>query len=189
MRRAGLLSMLLLLALPLLAESSRFEADPAQSKVAFRVGGTMHEVHGTFHLGSGNVTFGPGQISGLIVVSAASGVSGSDTRDRRMTTSILEAPHFAEATFRPEHLTGEIAPTGGSSVQVTGVLTLHGTPHDLTVPLEVHIDGKTCTANTRFIIPYIEWGLKNPSTFLLKVDKEVAMEVTLVGQLSTSEQR
>jgi polyisoprenoid-binding protein YceI len=189
MRRAGLLSMLLLLALPALAQSTSFKADPTQSKVAFRVGGTLHETHGTFSLKSGDVTFGPGQISGLIVVSAGSGTSGNDTRDRRMTSSILDAPHFAEATFRPEHLTGEIASTGSSTVQVTGVLTLHGTPHDLTVPLEVHIDSKTCTAKTQFMIPYIQWGLKDPSTFLLKVDKEVTMEITLVGQISTSTQR
>jgi hypothetical protein len=56
----------------------------------------------------------------------------------------------------------------------------------VTVPVQIHIDGKTCTRKTRFVIPYVKWGLKDPSTFLLRVDKEVEMEIALVGQLSAT---
>jgi hypothetical protein len=83
-------------------------------------------------------------------------------------------------------MVGSISAIGDSVVQVEGVFTLHGAPHDLTVPMQIHIGGTTCTAKTRFMIPYVKWGLKDPSTFLLRVDKEVGMEITLVGQLSSS---
>jgi hypothetical protein len=50
--------------------------------------------------------------------------------------------------------------------------------------MQIHIEGENCTAKTHFIIPYVKWGLKDPSTFLLRVSKEVEINITLVGQLS-----
>jgi polyisoprenoid-binding protein YceI len=165
--------------------------NPDQSEVVFSLGDVLHQVHGTFHVQSGSVRFdsGSSQMSGSIVVAAGSGKSGNNTRDHRMSADILNAPQFTEATFGPRHLNGAIAPTGDSTVQVDGVFTLHGTPHDLTLPMQIHMDGTTCTAKTHFMIPYVKWGLKDPSTFLLRVNKEVDMEITLVGQLSTATPR
>jgi polyisoprenoid-binding protein YceI len=150
------------------------------------LGDVLHSVHGSFHVESGTVQFDPGspQISGSIVVAAGSGKSGNDTRDHKMSTDILNASKFTEATFVPRHMNGSLAANGDSTVQVDGVFTLHGTPHDLTVPMQIHIDGKACTAKTHFVVPYVKWGLKDPSTFLLRVDKEVAMDITLTGQLA-----
>ena len=169
-------------------QAETFIVDPGQSDVAFSLADVLHSVHGKFHVESGTVQFdlSSPNISGSIVVAAGSGKSGNDTRDHKMSTDILNAPKFAEVTFVPQHMNGSIASTGDSTVQVDGVFTLHGTPHDLTVPMQIHIDGKTCTAKTHFMIPYVKWGLKDPSTFLLKVDKEVDMDITLAGQLSGS---
>ncbi len=170
------------------AQGETFLVNPDQSEVAFSLGDVLHQVHGTFHVQSGSVQFNhsSSQMSGAIVVAAGSGKSGNGTRDHRMSVDILDAPRFAEVTFNPRHLNGAISASGDSAVQVDGVFTLHGTPHDLTVPMQIHIDGKTCTAKTNFVIPYVKWGLKDPSTFLLRVNKEVGMEITLVGQLSTN---
>jgi hypothetical protein len=71
-----------------------------------------------------------------------------------------------------------------STIQVTGTFTLHGKPHELTVPMQVHIDGMNCTAKTHFVVPYVKWGLKDPSNFLLKVAKEVEIDLTLGRSLS-----
>jgi polyisoprenoid-binding protein YceI len=173
------------------AHGTEFVINPGPSEVVFSLGDVLHHVRGTFRVQRGMVQFDPGssQMSGLIVVASGSGSSGNKTRDHRMTSDILDAPHFEEATFSPKHLNGEIASTGDSAVQVNGVLTLHGTAHELTVPMQIHIDGKNCTAKARFTIPYVKWGLKDPSTFILRVDKEVDMEITLVGQLSTHTQQ
>jgi polyisoprenoid-binding protein YceI len=170
------------------AQDRTFVVNPGQSDVAFGLGDVLHQVHGTFHVESGSVRFGPGspQMSGAILVAAGSGNSGNGTRDHRMTVDILNAPQFTEAIFSPKHLHGELGASGDSTVQVDGIFTLHGVAHDLTVPMQIHIDGTTCTAKTHFMIPYVKWGLKDPSTFLLRVNKEVAMDITLVGQLSTA---
>jgi polyisoprenoid-binding protein YceI len=86
----------------------------------------------------------------------------------------------------PKSYQGTIAASGDSSIQVTGAFTLHGTPHELTVPVQIHIEGTNLTAKTHFTVPYVQWGLKDPSMFMLKVAKEVGIDLTLVGHLSPS---
>jgi polyisoprenoid-binding protein YceI len=173
-----------------LAQGETFLVNPDQSEVAFSLGDVLHQVHGTFHVQSGSVQFSHNspELSGSLVVAAGSGKSGNNTRDHRMSVDILEAPRYTEASFSPKRLDGAISASGDSTVRVDGVFTLHGTAHDLTIPMQIHIDGKTCTAKTSLMIPYVKWGLKDPSTFLLRVNKEVAMDITLVGQLSTTPQ-
>jgi polyisoprenoid-binding protein YceI len=101
-----------------------------------------------------------------------------------MTDTVLDAPHFADVSFAPQSYQGTAAPSGDSTVQLTGTFTLHGTPHELTVPMQIHIDGANCTAKTHFIVPYVKWGLKDPSVFILKVTKEVDVNLILIGHLS-----
>jgi polyisoprenoid-binding protein YceI len=125
-------------------------------------------------------------ISGLVVVTAGSGNSGDQGRDKKMNTDVLDVSHFAEVSFVPKSYQGALAATGDSTIQVSGVFTLHGTPHDLTVPMQIHIDGATLTAKTHFTVPYVKWGLKDPSIFILKVAKEVDIDLTLIGSLFPS---
>lgn len=169
-----------------MAQQQTFTADPATSSVAFALTGTGHEVHGTFHVQSGTIQFDRSapKMSGSIVVSAASGESGDKGRDKKMHSDVLEVDHFADVTFAPQSYQGAIAPSGDSTVQVNGVFTLHGTPHDLTVPMLIHIDGSNVSATGKFVVPYVKWGLKDPSVFILKVAKEVQIDLTLKGTLA-----
>ena len=168
-----------------LAQQQAFTVDPQASQVAFSLGDVLHSVHGTFHVQSGAVEFNRTvpKISGNIVVAAGSGDSGNANRDRKMSTDILDAPQFAVASFAPASYQGTIAPAGDSTIQVTGIFTLHGAPHEMTVPMQLHIEGANCTAKTHFIVPYVKWGLKDPSTFILRVSKDVDIDLILVGHL------
>jgi hypothetical protein len=49
--------------------------------------------------------------------------------------------------------------------------------------MQIHIDGSALTAKGHFVVPYVQWGLKDPSIFILKVAKEVDIDLTLVGNL------
>jgi polyisoprenoid-binding protein YceI len=170
-----------------LAQHQTLTVNPDASQVAFSLGGTGHHVQGTFHVQKGSIDFDPGakKISGEVIVAAGSGNSGEPGRDKNMNNNVLDIVHFAEVTFAPSSFQGTIAPSGDSTIQVSGVFTLHGTPHDLTVPMQIHIDGTNLTAKGHFTVPYVKWGLKDPSIFILKVAKEVDVDLNLSGRLTT----
>jgi polyisoprenoid-binding protein YceI len=169
-----------------LAQHQTFTVNPDASKVAFSLGGSGHHVDGTFHVQSGSIDFDRSSqsISGSVVVSAGSGDSGEPSRDKNMNANVLDVAQYAEISFAPKSYQGTVAASGDSTIQVAGVFTLHGTPHDLTVPMQIHIDGATLTAKTHFAVPYVQWGLKDPSIFILKVAKVVDIDLTLLGSLS-----
>jgi len=170
------------------AQHQNFTVDPGASKVAFALGGTGHHVDGTFHVQSGSIDFDPAaaKMNGSVVVAAGSGDSGDKGRDKKMFTDVLDVAHFADVTFVPRSFQGAIAASGDSTIQVTGTFTLHGTAHDLTVPMQLHIEGSALLAKTHFVVPYVQWGLKDPSIFILKVAKEVDIDLALSGRLSVS---
>jgi polyisoprenoid-binding protein YceI len=177
--------LLCLLPAALAAQSHIFTVDSKTSEVAFTLGDVLHTVHGVFQIQSGSIAFdsGSSKISGSIIVAAGSGNSGGGARDKRMTKDILDAPHFNEITFVPQSYEGGLRSSGISTIQVKGIFTLHGVPHEITVPMQVDIDGAKCRAQTRFPVPYVKWGLKDPSTFVLKVGKEVEIDLKLAGSI------
>jgi polyisoprenoid-binding protein YceI len=168
------------------AQQQTFTVNPDSSSVGFALTGTGHQVHGTFHVQSGTIQFDRSapKMSGTIVVSAASGESGDKGRDKKMHSDVLDVERFADVTFAPQSYQGTLASTGDSAIQVSGTFTLHGTPHEITVPMQVHIDGSNLTAKGQFVIPYVKWGLKDPSIFILKVAKDVQINLTLVGTVT-----
>lgn len=167
------------------AQQQNFTVDPKASQVAFSLNGNGHRVIGTFQVASGTVEFDrtTRSITGLIVVAAASGSSGDASRDTKMNNQVLDVKRYTEITFLPQRYDGQIAPIGDSSIQVSGTFTLHGTPHDLSVPMQIHIYGAALTASAHFAVPYVRWGLKDPSVFVLKVAKDVVIDLTLTGKL------
>lgn len=169
-----------------LAQHETFTVNPGASQVAFSLGGSGHHVQGTFHVQSGSIEFDPSarKISGIVTVTAASGDSGEPSRDKKMNSDVLDTTHFSQVTFAPSSYEGNLAPTGDSTIQVSGIFTLHGTPHDLTLPMQIHIDGANLTAKGHFTVPYVKWGLKDPSIFILKVAKEVDIDLTLSGHVT-----
>ena len=149
----------------------------------------MHTVHGKFALKSSALRFDPstGKIAGTIIVDATSGESGNSSRDGRMHREILESVKFPEIIFTPTEMTGTIAAAGSSKVEVSGRFHLHGQDHDVTLPVEVTSDGKVLQIAIRFEIPYVQWGLKNPSNFFLRVADKVAINIEASGHLQPAE--
>jgi polyisoprenoid-binding protein YceI len=162
--------------------------DPAHSKVHWTLGSTLHTVHGTFALKRGTLRLEPesGKASGEIVADATSGESGNDSRDKKMHKEILETARYTEIVFRPDHVEGKVQAAGSSSVQVHGTFVLHGAEHELTLPVQAELAADHWKGTSTFSVPYIQWGLKNPSTFLLKADPSVGIELELSGERQDS---
>ena len=178
---------LLFTSLSVLAQGISLELDPAQTTIHFTVGSTLHTVHGSFKLKRGIIQFDPasGKASGQIVIDLASGESGNDSRDKRMHKEILQSDRFPDATFTPDRFEGKYLPEGESQLQVHGVFNIHGADHELTLPMTVNTKSGELVAKTQFTIPYLKWGFKNPSTFILRVSDHVDMEVTATGRVGS----
>lgn len=170
------------------AQEKVFQLDPAQSRVNFTLGDVLHTVHGTFHLKSGTIRFNPatGEASGSLVVDATSGNSGNQSRDRRMHRQILQDQTYPEIVFTPQHVSGKLEPEGTSQIELQGLMSLHGQQHPMTVAMPVQLSHDQASADVHFVVPYVKWGLKNPSTFILRVSDKVNIDVHAVGHLSDS---
>ena len=183
--RGALLLIVAVLSPSVLRAQQNLVIDPARSEVHFTLSDVLHTVHGTFHVQQGKIAFNrvSGEASGSVVVDALSGQSGNSARDRRMTNEELKAQSYKNVTFAPTHFTGEFHSEGDSSLQIHGVLTLLGTEHEIDVPMKVQINGNQVHASGGFAVPYVQWGLKDPSTLMLRVSKEVQIDISLMGSV------
>lgn len=171
------LLILALLAGPLCAAAATLTFDPARTKVSYKVESSLHTVHGTFKLKSGEMKYdqASGAASGAIVVDAASG--GSGARDKRMAKVVLEADKYPEIVFRPEHVEGT------AQAKVKGKFIIHGSEHEITIPAEVKMGPAEAAVTLKFAVPYVDWGMKNPGNFLLKVKDTVEIEIETVAKI------
>jgi polyisoprenoid-binding protein YceI len=160
--------------------------DGRPSSVHWTVDSSLHTVHGTFALESGTIHFDPatGKAGGRIGVLATSGESGNSSRDARMHKEILETAKYPEAAFRPTQVEGKVLLKGTSDVKVHGVFKIHGTDHDLTANVHAEVLGDHWKGTAQFEVPYVDWGIKDPSNFFLKVKHVVHVDLELSGQAS-----
>jgi polyisoprenoid-binding protein YceI len=184
--RLAPIALALALAAPLLAQEVTVELDPAETHIGFTLSDVLHTVHGTFKLKNGTIRFDPatGAASGLVVVDTTSGESGNQARDRKMHKEILLSQQYPETTFTPVRIQGQVAPQGESQVEIQGVIRLDGKDHESVLTAHVQLAGDQLTATTNFVVPYVEWGLKNPSTFILRVSDKVDIDIHASGHVS-----
>lgn len=188
------LSGLFFCALGARAQQTVVRLDPANTKIDFTLGATLHSVHGTFKLKSGEIQVNPqtGQASGSIVADATSGNSDNSSRDQNMHKNILQSDRFPEISFSPALITAipghtveqALESRGTNQLRANGIFRLLGQTHDMTMDLTVENDGNGhLEIATAFAVPYILWGLKSPNTFILRVDNTVNLEIHSQAQV------
>jgi len=174
---------LLLLTTALSAEDTVLELDPAQTQVEFTLSDVLHTVHGAFKLKRGTVRydFATGRASGEMVIDAQSGDSGSEARDKRMHKNILESDRYPDIVFIPDHVEGVL-----SKASVHGAFRIHGKDHEVTLLVEAVPTGSEMDIKTYLVVPYVQWGMKNPSTLLLRVGNKVNIDIHARARIHTS---
>ena len=159
--------------------ATSFDLDPSRTTINFTLHDPLHTVHGTFKVKGGSMQLDSdtGKASGEMVIDLASGISGNGSRDKRMHKEILESQKYPDAIFTPDRVAGQITREGTSEIDVHGLFRIHGADHVMTLHFQVRANGGQYSASTHFTIPYVQWGMKNPSNFLLKVDDKVEIDV------------
>lgn len=179
-------SLALATASPARAAEQTLTLDPAKTRITFLLGATGHDVEGAFALRSGALRLdaATGTASGEIVVDLTVGKTGNDSRDGTMQEKVLETPKFPVATLRTERFTGTLATSGSSQITLEGTLSLHGTDHPVKIPAKVAIAGTRLSATAELPVPFVEWGLTDPSIMFLRVEKVVQVRLAVEGELA-----
>jgi polyisoprenoid-binding protein YceI len=169
--------------IPPSAQEVIIDLDPSKGTVQFALSAVLHTLHGTFKVKGGTVRWeiATGKTRGQIVVDVKSGYTGVAARDRQMHDAVLESDRFPEAVFSPDRVTGQVSMEGESQVDVHGILRIHGQDHEVTFHGKVNLQDDRVTASAKFVMPYVSWGMKDPSTFVLRVNDKVDLEMSLTG--------
>jgi polyisoprenoid-binding protein YceI len=183
------LLMLLALAVPaatLDAAGWGLRLDPATTRVGFTLQATLHKVEGTIPLKEGVITFDAagGAASGRLVLDATGVRTGNESRDRKMHTEVLESARFQEIVFIVQRVELQVDASGKGTVTLLGTLSIHGSEHPLTIQARVRREGERAFAEGDFTVPYVAWGMADPSVFLLRVAKQVQVHFATSGTLT-----
>jgi polyisoprenoid-binding protein YceI len=167
-------------AIPANAQQLSVTLDPVTTQINFTLAATLHTVHGAFKLKSGQLQWdtSTGHATGSIVIDATSGNTDNASRDKNMHAQVLESAKFPEITFAPSEIKGTLNKAGQSQLTAAGIIRVHGQDHETTLNLSVQPAANgTLQATAQFPIPYVKWGMKDPSTFLLHVGDTVNLEI------------
>ena len=186
LKSAFLFPILLGLALPLLAGEQILTLDPEASQVTFVLEATGHDVHGNLFLQPGEIRFdtATGAATGEVKIDARRSETGNSRRDKKMHKVVLKSEEHPLIVFTVERMEGEVATTGASNIQLFGTVSLLGVEHRLTLAVDLEIEVERFRATTTFTVPYVEWGLQDPSFLFLRVGKVVEVTVSIEGILT-----
>jgi len=169
------------------AETYTYRLDPAATTIRFVLDATMHKVRGTAALERGEIRFDDsGTAGGEVVVDATSLDSGNAKRDRDMHEKVLESERFPDIVLIVDGFAGVFDAKSTSEVAVDARLRIHGEEHPLELEMTLVPRDRRFAASTSFVVPYVEWGMENPSKAFLRVAKQVEITIEAEGTLDVA---
>ena len=101
-----------------------------------------------------------------------------------MAAAVLESARFPDIRFRAERVEGRPEADGTFHGLLHGTLVLHGGEHAVVVEVDGAVVDDVVTARGRFTVPYVAWGLADPSLLFLTVAKTVDVDVPPEGRVT-----
>ncbi len=170
---------------PILATERVMTLEPGNTTVSFHLGATGHDVEGRMHLTAGEIRFDTeqGTASGKVEIDLKPTETGNPKRDKTMHKKVFETERFPLVVFEPNRFEGALPTSGSGEVEIFGTVAIHGSEHPLSMKAQFEIEGDQFEGTTTFAVPYVDWGLENPSMFVLRVAKNVDVTVKTNGSL------
>lgn len=183
-----ILLLTLVAAVPASAEELVLRLDPAATTVTFTLQATMHTAEGTVPVESGEIRFdrASGQASGQVILDARRASTASEGRDTKMHAEVLESERYPTIVFAPTRLEASEEGPDRGRVKLSGTLSIHGSDHPVELVATVRRDGDRIVADAPLVVPYVAWGMHDPSVFVLRVAKQVEVRIHAVGTLSAA---
>lgn len=161
--------------------------DPGSTQIRFKLGSVMRDIRGTFQFKGGALAIDPDSTlaQGELLVDATTGRTGNAGHDKELQ-DVLETSRYPSIFFHAEHLRGEVPKHDGSSdVIAEGTFNIHGADHPMQMKVHLVRVGGALSATTRFMVPYVEWGMKNPRGEFFHYSKVVQVDVNAKGTVRT----
>ena len=101
--------------------------------------------------------------------------------------SVLPGPVCGELLISPEsairhtQVTGQLRTDGQFQARLQGVLTLHRAGRQIVMEVQGQLIGDSLAAMSHFSVPYVDWGMKDPSILFFTVAKQVEIDIVTVS--------
>ncbi len=169
------------------AQTQTVQLDAARTTIRFTAG-SLRRVHGAFQLKSSMFALNSqtGIAQGEILVDPLSETSGNAKLDAKIKNETLEADKYPAIFFHPEKVEG-VLPTkdGETRLKLAGSFNIHGADHPLTIEVRAVRSGEDYTFSTGFLVPYVQWGMKDAGTLLFHA-KQVEITIESHGKTAAS---
>jgi len=174
---------------PVGAQQHVVRLDPAASAVEFTLDSVLHKVHGTAKFARGEMAWDTvtGLASGELVIDARSFASGNGSRDAKMHKEVLESSRYPDIVLALQRLEGAFPASGKASLVAVGEVRIHGSLHAVRWPIEVTNQDGRVTAHAQISVPFIEWGLEDPSVLFIRVARQVQLTIDAAGSLAPAQ--
>lgn len=148
--------------------------------------GATNDVTGTLYLAADGTTLTMDQESSF-TVDLAGLTSDEDRRDQRVQEA-LDTGAYPSATFTVTSASGynpSIAEGEEQSLQLTGVLNLHGVEKEVTWEVKAYREGNAISALATVTISFADFDI-TPPTFqgLVSISDEATLQVQLIAELA-----